>query len=233
MLKVKEKNSFFDCLNFKVIILTAVLFLFLAAGSAASLEIVSIPVEKTEKDLYQIDAEIPILMDLNHKDIPEKYNDLFRDNIMNFIEYTIEMARQSQRDFAAAEFPRREFVAKVDFDLKNSSEILSIKFNYYQYTGGAHGNPYSLSYNIDLATGEDLKLADFLARTKMNLAEVEEIIKSEMEKDPDLYFQDDYGFQNLEADQCYYLEDGELVVYFQPYAVAPYSTGMPEFRIEY
>ena len=233
MLKMEGKNSFFDCLNFKVIILTAVIFFFLAASPAASLEIVSIPLEKTEKDIYQIDAEIPILMDLNHKDISEKYNDLFRDNIMSFIEYTIEMARQSQRDFAEAEFPRREFVGRVDFDLKNSSEILSIKFNYYQYTGGAHGNPYSLSYNIDLATGEDLKLADFLARNKMTLAEVEEIIKSEIKKEAELYFEDDYGFQSLEADQCYYLENGKLVVYFQPYAIAPYSTGMPEFRIKY
>jgi len=172
-------------------------------------------------------------MDLNHKDIPEKYNNLFRDNIMNFIEYTIEMARQSQRDFAEAEFPRREFVGRVDFELKNSREILSIKFNYYQYTGGAHGNPYSLSYNIDLATGEDLKLADFLERKKMTLAEVEEFITSEIKKDPDLYFQADYGFQSLAADQCYYLEKGKIVVYFQPYAIAPYSTGMPEFRIEY
>ncbi len=230
---MKVKNSFFDCLNFKVIILTAAVFIFLAVAPAAALEIISIPVEKTEEELYQIDAEIPILMDLNHKDIPEKYNDLFRDNIMNFIEYTIEMARQSQRDFAEAEFPRREFVGRVDFELKNSSEILSIKFNYYQYTGGAHGNPYSLSYNIDLATGEDLKLADFLERKKMTLTEVEEFIKSEIKNDPDLYFQADYGFQSLAKDQCYYLEKGELVVYFQPYAIAPYSTGMPEFRIEY
>jgi serine/threonine protein kinase len=230
---VKVKNSFFDCINFKVIILTAAVFLFLTAAPAEALEIISLPVEKTEKDLYQIEAEIPILMDLNHKNIAEEYNDLFRDNIMTFIEYTIEMARQSQRDFAEAEFPRREFVGRVDFDLKNSSQILSIKFNYYQYTGGAHGNPYSLSYNIDLATGEDLNLVDFLEREKMILSEVEEVIKSEIKKEQDLYFQDDYGFQSLAEDQCYYLENGELVVYFQPYAIAPYSTGMPEFRIEY
>ncbi|MFW5686654.1 MAG: RsiV family protein [Halanaerobium sp.] len=61
-----------------------------------------------------------------------------------------------------------------------------------------------------------------------------EIISLPIEKtEKDIYFQEDYGFQNLAEDQCYYLEIGELVVYFQPYAIAPYSTGMPEFRIEY
>jgi hypothetical protein len=230
---VRDNNSFFDCLNFEVIVLAAVVLLFLTAASAAAFEVVSIPVEKTEKDVYQIEAEIPILMELNRKNTQEKYNDLFRDNIMTFVEYTINMARQSQQDFAEAEFPRREFVAKVDFEIKNSKQILSIKFDYYQYTGGAHGNPYSLTYNIDLAAGDDLKLIDFLELQNMNLNEIEEFIRAEIKKEPELYFQEEYGFQSLDQDQCYYLEDGELVVYFQPYAIAPYSTGMPEFRIKY
>lgn len=230
---MKVKNSFFDCVNFKIIILAAVIFFFLSAVPASALEIVTIPIEKMEEDVYQIEAEIPILMDLNNKKIQEKYNDLFRDNILTFIEYTIGMARQSQRDFAEADFPKREFVAKVDYNLKNSSEILSIIFNYYQYTGGAHGNPYISSYNIDLTTGEDLNLVNFLERKNMTLTEVELFIKSEIKKDPDNFFQDDYGFQSLEEDQYYYHENGELVVYFQPYAIAPYSTGIPKFRIEY
>jgi len=230
---VRDNNSFFDYLNFKVIALTAVVLFFLTAASAAAFEVVSIPVKKTEKDVYQIEAEIPILMELNRKNTQEKYNDLFRDNIMTFVEYTINMARQSQQDFAEAEFPRREFVAKVDFEIKNSKQILSIKFDYYQYTGGAHGNPYSLTYNIDLAAGDDLKLIDFLELQNMNLNEIEEFIRAEIKKEPELYFQEEYGFQSLDQDQCYYLEDGELVVYFQPYAIAPYSTGMPEFRIKY
>lgn len=233
---MKAKIYFFDCINFKVLILTAAIFFLLAAVPASAtraLEIVSIPIEKVEEDIYRIEAEIPVLMDLNHKSIEEEYNNLFRDNILTFIEYTIEMAQESERDFAEADFPRREFIGRVDYELKNSSEILSIKFDYYQYTGGAHGNPYSLSYNIDLALGEDLKLIDFLERKNMTLSEVENYIKSKIKEEADIYFQEDYGFQNLDENQCYYLENGQLVVYFQPYAIAPYSTGMPEFRIEY
>lgn len=230
---MKGKNSFFGFRNFKAAIFVFLSLIFLISVPAAAVEIISLPIDKTEEDVYQIEAEIPILMELNHKNIQKEYNDLFRDNILTFIEYTIEMARQNQQDFANANFPLKEFVAKVDYDLKNDDQILSIKFNYYQYTGGAHGNPYSLSYNIDLATGEDIRLVDFLEDKNLTLKQMEDIIKSKIENEPDLYFQDDYGFQSLDEEQCYYLENGELVVYFQPYAIAPYSTGMPEFRIEY
>ncbi|MFP4020839.1 MAG: DUF3298 and DUF4163 domain-containing protein [Halanaerobium sp.] len=230
---MKEISSFFDFKNFKAVIIVCLSLVFLISVPAAAVEIISLPIDKKEEEVYQIEAEIPILMELNHKNIQEEYNDLFRDNILTFIEYTIEMARQNQQDFADANFPLKEFVARVDYDLKNDNQILSIKFNYYQYTGGAHGNPYSLSYNIDLATGEDIKLVDFLEDKNLTLSQVEDLIKSKIENEPDLYFQDDYGFQSLDEEQCYYLENGELVVYFQPYAIAPYSTGMPEFRIEY
>lgn len=230
---MKKQKSFFNYFNFRVIFFSLIIFFFLITVPAAALEIISLPVEKKEAEIYQIEANIPVLLELNHQDIQDKYNDLFRDNILTFIEYTIKMARQNHRNFAEAEFPMQEFKAKVDYELKNKEEILSIKFDYYQYTGGAHGNPYSLSYNIDLASGKDLNLVDFLKRQNIALGEVEKIIKAEIEKNSDKYFKNEYGFQNLEEDQCYYLENGELVVYFQPYAIAPYSTGIPEFKVEY
>lgn len=230
---MEEKISFYHFCDLNRIIIFVIILLFLTTIPTVALEIVSIPVTKTENNIYQIEAEIPILMNLNHKNIQKKYNDLFRDNIMTFIEYTVAMAKQSYRDFNESGFPWREFVGRVNFETKNTEQILSIKFNYYQYTGGAHGNPYSLSYNIDLATGKDLKLVDFLERHNMSLSEVEKLIKAAIKKDPDIYFEADYGFQTLDKNQFYYLEDGDLVIYFQPYAIAPYSTGIPEFRIKY
>lgn len=231
---MKEKNCFLVDKHLEVIILITVILFFLAAVPVFALEIVSLPIEKSEKDVYQLEADIPILINLDSKKIQEKYNNLFRDNILTFIEYTIEMAKDNEHSFEGTDFPKREFVGKVNFDLKNSDKILSIKINYYQYTGGAHGNPYSLSYNIDLTTGKDLELVDFLQKQNMSLKDVEAVIKSEIENQPEIFFQsNDYSFQELAADQFYYLEDDKIVIYFQPYAIAPYSSGMPEFKIEY
>lgn len=231
---MKEKNCFLVDKHLEVIILITVILFFLAAVPVFALEIVSLPIEKSEKDVYQLEADIPILINLDSKEIQEKYNNLFRDNILTFIEYTIEMAKDNEHSFEGTDFPKREFVGKVNFDLKNSDKILSIKINYYQYTGGAYGNPYSLSYNIDLTTGKDLELVDFLQKQNMSLKDVEAVIKSEIENQPEIFFQsNDYSFQELAADQFYYLEDDKIVIYFQPYAIAPYSSGMPEFKIEY
>ena len=230
---MKRKDYFFNCSKLKLIFIISVFWILFSTAPALAVEIIDFPVEKVEEDIYHVQAEVPILLDLQSKNIQQRYNDLFRDSIFSFFEDTIEMARKSRRDFEEAGIPFREFLGRVEFEIKNNNRILSIKFNYYQYTGGAHGNSYSLSYNIDLATGKDIKLIDFLESNNLSLLEVESIIKSEIEKDPDNYFQADLVFQNLAEDQYYYLEDGELIIYFQPYEIAPYSTGMPEFRIEY
>lgn len=228
---MKKIAFFFRCISIKFVVISFAVFILLITVPISALEVISLPIKKNEEEIYQIKAEIPIILDLEQKNIQNKYNKMFRDDIFNFIEYTIEMARQSQHDFAEKDFTGHKFIGKVDFSIKNDQEILSIKINYYQYTGGAHGNSYSLSHNIDLETGAELKLIDFLDRKNITLLEVERIIRSEVENNPDKYFQEDYGFQYLEGDQYYYLEDNELVVYFQPYAIAPYSTGIPEFRI--
>ncbi|ADO77562.1 DUF3298 and DUF4163 domain-containing protein [Halanaerobium praevalens] len=230
---MKNKNYFFSDPSYKLITLILVILIFLISIPTFAVEIVSLPLAKTEKDLYQIEAKIPILMQMDRKEVQAKYNNLFRDNILEFVEYTIDLAQKNRVELAETDFPKREFVGKVDFDLKNKEQILSIKFNYYQYTGGAHGNPYSLTYNIDLLTGKDVKLVDFLKRNNLNLIEVENVIKTKINNNPDNYFQAEYGFQNLAEDQHYYLTENELVIYFQPYAIAPYSTGMPEFKIKY
>lgn len=230
---MKNKNYFFSDPSYKLITLILVILIFLISIPIFAVEIVSLPLAKTEKDLYQIEAEIPILMQMDRKEVQAKYNNLFRDNILDFVEYTIDLAQKNRVELADTDFPKREFVGKVDFDLKNKEQVLSIKFNYYQYTGGAHGNPYSLTYNIDLLTGKDVKLVDFLKRNNLNLIEVEKVIKTKINNNPDNYFQAEYGFQNLAEDQHYYLTENELVIYFQPYAIAPYSTGMPEFKIKY
>lgn len=233
MLKLKTKNYFFNFSSLKLIVFISVFLILFSLSRVTAVEIINFPVEKIEEDLYHVEAEIPMLLDLNQKNIQQRYNNLFRDSIFSFFENTIEMAIKSRHDFKESGMPFREFLGRVDFEIKNNNQILSIKFNYYQYTGGAHGSPYSLSYNIDLATGEDIKLIDFLENNNLSLLEVESIIKSEIEKDQNSYFQGDLAFKNLAEDQCYYLETGELVIYFQPYVVAPYSTGMPEFRIKY
>jgi hypothetical protein len=59
-------------------------------------------------------------------------------------------------------------------------------------------------------------------------------IRQKIQAEPEKYFGlgDVSGFQGLKCDHPYfYLTPDALVIYFPLYDIAPYSSGIPEFRI--
>jgi len=59
---------------------------------------------------------------------------------------------------------------------------------------------------------------------------MESQIARRLKENPGTYF-DDYKtlLHNTFRINNFYLEPGKLVIYFQQYDIAPYSTGLPEF----
>lgn len=96
-------------------------------------------------------------------------------------------------------------------------------------------------YNLDKATGQYVQLSDLFATDSDYVAVISQDIKAQMkqrmaEDDGQVYFidtdmpQDD--FQQIAADQnFYYNQDGQLVIAFDEYQVAPGSMGCPQFVI--
>jgi hypothetical protein len=58
-------------------------------------------------------------------------------------------------------------------------------------------------------------------------------IKKEVEKDTGNYFSDEITYKNISNSQNYYIENKELIVFFQHYEIAPYAAGIPEFKIPF
>lgn len=95
-------------------------------------------------------------------------------------------------------------------------------------------------YNIDKATGEYLKFSEFVENYEDVKAQINECIvtmmQEEMKTDEDkTYFIqsiDGSGFESIAEDQEYYMnENGELVLSFSEYEVAPGYMGVVEFVI--
>ena len=90
-------------------------------------------------------------------------------------------------------------------------------------------------YNIDMDTGSDLTLRDMLGENYIELcneAVREGIAANERENPDDLYFHDEMGFQSIEPDQDFYInEAGHVVVVFPKYALAPGYMGTQEFEV--
>ena len=119
----------------------------------------------------------------------------------------------------------------------NKNSILSIYYDIYEYTGGAHGltTRYSDTWNIIEAKTYNLKtifgskgyrtiIYDYIAKEIMRQIDKEEA-----------YYFDDYTKNIIEYfdPRNFYLADENLVFYYPLYSLAPYSSGIVEFKIPF
>jgi len=102
--------------------------------------------------------------------------------------------------------------------------------DYYSYTGGAHGFTDRRAYNIDLTTGRELRLSDLFAPDFNYISIINEEIKKQIQAGDEIFFDGELGFQSITENQPFYIEEGNLVIYFGLYEIAPYAAGIQEFR---
>ncbi|WP_461104938.1 DUF3298 and DUF4163 domain-containing protein [Spirosoma koreense] len=120
--------------------------------------------------------------------------------------------------------------------LHANAKTLTVRFETYAYTGGAHPNANLSFYNFDRETGRMLTLADMVTDTTALLGAVEKAFRSQQELQPQV---------NLE-EQGYFLRDGHfflpanvgmnqegLVFYYNPYEIAAYAVGPIQVTVPY
>lgn len=106
----------------------------------------------------------------------------------------------------------------------------------------ASGYEHNQFYTIDKQTGNVVALADLFAEGSDYISVISENIKTQMREqmaadEGVIYFLDDedmpeFNFQSItEQTNFYFNENGELVIVFDEYEVAPGSMGAPEFVI--
>ncbi|MCC0627529.1 MULTISPECIES: DUF3298 and DUF4163 domain-containing protein [unclassified Clostridioides] len=173
---------------------------------------------------------MPVITNSN-KIVERSTNDKIKNDIFEFYNKSYKEAKQYLKDNPDEE---NKFVANVDFELKkNTDSALSIKVRYYTYSGGAHGFYQDIAYNVDMRTGKFLELMDlFKDNTKYKEVIDEEIKRqiAELEKKDEENI-GIYNFKGIKENQNFYLQDENLVIYFDLYDITPYAAGIPEFSI--
>lgn len=173
---------------------------------------------------------MPVITNSN-KIVERSTNDKIKNDIFEFYNKSYKEAKQYLKDNPDE---KNKFVANVDFELKkNTDSALSIKVRYYTYSGGAHGFYQDIAYNVDMRTGKFLELMDlFKDNTKYKEVIDEEIKRqiAELEKKDEENI-GIYNFKGIKENQNFYLQDENLVVYFDLYDITPYAAGIPEFSI--
>lgn len=114
------------------------------------------------------------------------------------------------------------------------SRVFSLMFEGSFYTGGPHGQPYTLGAVFDTETGERLKLTDVVT----DIGLLPDLVKEQLEAFWDM----DYLYDNLDLNKffnenlesvAWVLDYQGLSIYFQPYDIAPYASGTQNVTISF
>ena len=205
-------------------------------------------VELTTDDgtvFYTITCSYPVVSIAGNEAAAEKINENILSQVESFHTATDESIKFAKEDLEywddedlPAPFP---YSSDLFFTVTRAdNNVISFTENGYEYTGGAHGMPYSIGMNYDTNTGELISFAElsddpdaFHADT---LAYNQALAQTEYYSDQ-LFNTDDITNGNLEntlyADGMWYLSTSGLVFMSPPYALAPYAAGTLEFTIPY
>lgn len=183
----------------------------------------------SDKDDYvYVDVIIPKISGLPNKN----KEDLLNKKIENYtLEWIDNIKLISQENFDTNVKPLSPYEANVRYEIKNNDKLLSFYIEYYQFIGGAHGSTTRVGYTIDTDNGERLNISDLFNEEYDYKTFINKEIQSQINENKDIYFMGKDGFQGIKDNQDFYIEDNDLVVFFQQYEIAPYSTGIPEFHI--
>lgn len=128
----------------------------------------------------------------------------------------------------------------VDYDVvTNSDSWFTLKITVFEAAGSS--NTYYKYYHIDKINGKIVTLGDLAASDEF-YTRIKDDIKSQMilqmEKDPDIIYWVDNESFGMEFEELgpkhnfYWNEQGDLVIVYDKYEVAPGSMGTPEFAVK-
>ncbi|MFC5194076.1 PdaC/SigV domain-containing protein [Bizionia hallyeonensis] len=131
-----------------------------------------------------------------------------------------------------SEFPESalEWEAQIDGEIMYQSEaVISVVITNYLNTGGAHGSLVVSFLNFDALTGQSLKNEQLFNDMNAFKTVAEDYFNDQIADKKELYFEPD----NFVLPQNIGFNDTGVILLYNSYEVAPYSTGLTEFTIPF
>jgi len=161
------------------------------------------------------------------EELEKKYEtELYQDAIVQY-EYSV-----------ANQFPFHMYDALQIYEITyNQDDILSLFYDQYIYTGGAHGSTERRSQTWNVRRGCEIILQHYsddpTALETEILTSISEEIGRQIERGENMYFEDYPQLirENFNP-ESFYLTPYGIVIYYQQYDIAPYASGIPVFVIQ-
>ncbi len=183
--------------------------------------------------------EYPEFRSAVYRKAAAKMNNFYKDKAYEYERYyrnvLFNMAVEQYKYDMENGYPVREFDAVVEFDVTyNEFCIVSLYTDEYEYTGGAHGNTIRTSQTWNLQEQRTVKLSELFRIQLGYRVYILKIVTEEIQKDPSVYFPDweKLIVQTFNENSFYATYEG-IVIYYQQYDIAPYSSGIREFLVPY
>lgn len=194
---------------------------------------------------YQINY--PQFSDQENPQRLKPINDYYSDKALALENYCktilMDQAIEQYKNSLKQDYPMDPYELVQKYNVTElTDDLLSLYYDQYVYTGGAHGTTERYSNAWDLSRCAFLRLRDFFPMDDDYVAEITAAIIRSVSRQmalPEgdrscLYF-DDYQKKIVNSfnENNFYLTPDGVVVYFQQYDIAPYYCGMPQFLIPY
>ena len=199
---------------------------------------------------YKIDMEVPAIEDSNSADASGgEFTSLVNAEIEKIVDDYTNEAKAEFEEYKEAffatggteeEWAGRQMDIIVDYDVKyQKSPILSLELTTAK--GWVAASEERHYYNLNVLEGKELKLEDLLGDDYINIcnAEIDRQIKEQLANDESLsYFGygdnelTDAGFRTIDENTDFYINsDGQVVIVFPEYSIAPGDMGWREFAV--
>lgn len=196
-------------------------------------------------DDVELDVTVPVVKGMDGKKLPAKVNAQIQQLTTNYeAEAKAELAEYKEAFFATggteAEWADRTMSLFIDYEVKHfADDILSLQVTTAKSWVAAE-EAYHF-YNMDLANDTELTLADVLGQNYVEICNksITDQIEARLGMDENAAFfgfgDDDgltEGFTTVTEDTPFYLNaEGDVVISFPEYSIAPGSMGIQEFVI--
>ena len=205
----------------KKFIFTFLAVFLLTVSSNLSVNASSVTVEQKTIEEGTMKFYMPIVK-YENKDISDKINAFIIDKNQKIIDEFKEFSSENS-------IPAERTQLYLNHSVKyNKYDLFSLAVYGFQYTGGAHGITWKNSITINLKTGQEYTLSDLFKKSSDYEKVLNNAIKAQIKE---RQWEDGVTFTGINADTSFYVTEEVLVIYYQPYEIAPYVFGMLEFYI--
>ncbi|WP_053954957.1 DUF3298 and DUF4163 domain-containing protein [Inediibacterium massiliense] len=190
---------------------------------------------KVDNKLVNVQMRIPVIEGMKDTHYEDQLNDIILSHAMKDQEELEKQAKENEKIAKEEGFEVHPYELFVDYSVKEKDRVFSLVVQTYMYTGGAHGTPRTDCYNVDLKEYNAMQINDLFKENadykKVINEEIKKQIKEQQSTEEGIYFDGEEGFKSISDTQSFYIEDGNIVVCFAKYAIAPGASGEPEFKI--